>query len=86
MESAELLTQKDPMGAVDIYCRFPVSAEPTFDDAFIFGEIVRLIMKQQKFDDQRLGPMMIAYGKVMGLGMGEILKSKIQKYKWFCYL
>ena len=67
IESAELLASKDPMSAVDIYCRFPVSENATFDDAYIFGEIVRLLMKHEKFDDPRLGPNMIALGKVMGL-------------------
>ena len=69
VESAELLAEKDPMGAVDIYSRFPVSAKPTYDDAFIFGEIVRLLVKHQAFDDKRLVPMMVAYGKVLGIGM-----------------
>ena len=72
VESAELLSEKDPMGAVGIYCRFPVAEEPTFDDAFIFGEVVRLLMKHEAYDDPRLGTMMIAYGKVMGLGLWQI--------------
>jgi hypothetical protein len=40
-----MLTNKDPMAAVDVYCKFPVSENPTFDDASIIGDIVRLIMK-----------------------------------------
>ena len=63
-----MMTGKDPMAAVDIYCKFPVSDNPTFDDAYIFGEIVRMLMKAEKFDDPRLGPNMIALGKVMGIG------------------
>ena len=68
IESAELLTKTDPLGAVDIYCRFPVSENPTFDDAYIFGEIVRLLTKNDKLDDPRLETNMIGLGKVMGLG------------------
>lgn len=68
IESAELLTKKDPLGAVDMYCRFPVSATPNFDDAYIFGEIVRLLLKNEKYDDPRLVPNMVSWGKVMGLG------------------
>ena len=63
-----MLTNKDPMAAVDVYCKFPVSENPTFDDAYIIGDIVRLIMKAEKYDDPRLQPNMIAYGKVLGLG------------------
>ena len=63
-----MLSMKDPLGAVDIYCKFPISESPTFDDAYILGEIVRLLMKEESFDDTRLGPNMISLGKVMGLG------------------
>lgn len=71
IELAEMLTNKDPMAAVDVYCKFPVSENPTFDDAYIIGDIVRLIMKAEKYDDPRLQPNMIAYGKVLGLGVLE---------------
>lgn len=69
IEMAEMLVKTDPMGAVDVYCKFPVSENPTFDDAYIFGDIVRLLMKAEKFDDPRLVPNMITYGKILGLGM-----------------
>ena len=68
IESAEMLIKSDPLGAVDIYSRFPVAAEPTFNDAYIFGEIVRLLIKNQKYDDPRLETNMIGLGRVMGLG------------------
>ena len=42
--------------------------KPSFDDAFIFTEIVRLLLKAEQFDDSRLAPNMIALGRVMGLG------------------
>ena len=61
------MVKKDPLGAVDIYSRFPVASEPNFDDAYIFGEIVRLLMKNEKYDDPRLETNMISLGRVMGL-------------------
>ncbi|XP_032882226.1 uncharacterized protein LOC116976443 [Amblyraja radiata] len=69
IEFANLLLKTDPLQAVDIYAKFPVKPieEQTYNDAFITGEIVRLLMKSEKYDDARLGPNMIAYGKVMGL-------------------
>ena len=63
-----MLTDKDPLGAVDVYCKFPVSENPSFDDAYIIGDIVRLLMKSEKYDDPRLPTNMIAYGKALGLG------------------
>ena len=63
-----MLTKSDPMAAVDVYCKFPQSEEASFDDAYIYGEIVRLLMKHEKFDDPRLGPNMIMIGKIMGIG------------------
>lgn len=68
IELAEMLVKSDPMAAVDVYCKFPVSDKPSFDDAYIFGDIVRLLMKAEKYDDPRLTPNMITYGKILGLG------------------
>ncbi|GFO50507.1 hypothetical protein PoB_007701200 [Plakobranchus ocellatus] len=66
IESAEMLAKSSPLEAADVYSKFPVSENPNFDDAFIFGEIVRILMKAEKFDDERLAKNMIAYGKVLG--------------------
>uniref|UniRef100_UPI00398F8526 uncharacterized protein isoform X2 n=1 Tax=Pristiophorus japonicus TaxID=55135 RepID=UPI00398F8526 len=70
IELANILLKTNPLSAVDIYSKFPLKPikEQSFDDTFITGEIVRLLMKYQKYDDVRLCPNMIAYGKVMGLG------------------
>ena len=70
-----MLVKSDPFSAVDIYCKFPVSENLTFDDAYIFGEIVRLLMKLEKYDDPRLATNMISLGKVMGIGKYIIHKS-----------
>ena len=56
------------MAAVDIYARFPVSENASFDDAYIFGEIIRLLMKLEKYEDSRFEPNMIKMGQVMGIG------------------
>ncbi|KAL2083150.1 hypothetical protein ACEWY4_020923 [Coilia grayii] len=73
IELADLLVKTDPLAAVEIYSRFPLKpvSEQTFDDAFITGEIVRILMKQELYDHILLCPNLIAYGKVMGLGCLE---------------
>ncbi|XP_067681719.1 uncharacterized protein [Haliotis asinina] len=79
IESAEMLTKTDPLAAVDIFAKFPVPDEPSFDDAYIFGEIVRLLMKNEKYDDPRLGPNMIVYGRILGLGSLEKYVNKLEE-------
>lgn len=71
IELAEMLAKSDPKGAVDVYCKFHISDPPTFDDGFILGEIVRLLMKAEDYEDKRLVKNMILYGKVYGLGKYE---------------
>ncbi|XP_068088417.1 uncharacterized protein [Hyperolius riggenbachi] len=83
-ELAEILVKDDPLGAVEVYSLYPQKPleEQTFDDAFIPGEIVRLLMKCEKYDDPRLPANMISYGKVMGIGCLEkyinILEAKFK--------
>ncbi|XP_071996515.1 uncharacterized protein [Engystomops pustulosus] len=83
-ELADLLVKTDPLGAVDVYCQYPQkpSQERSFDDAFIPGEIIRLLMKNEKYDDTRLPDSMISYGKIMGIGSLEkyitILEAKFK--------
>ncbi|XP_048244538.1 uncharacterized protein LOC124123872 isoform X1 [Haliotis rufescens] len=79
IESAEMLTKTDPLAAVDIFAKFPVPDEPSFDDAYIFGEIVRLLMKNEKYDDPRLAPNMIVYGHILGLGSLEKYVNKLEE-------
>lgn len=69
IELAQLLEPSDPGAAVDVYCRFPLKpvAEQSFDDAFITGEIVRMLMSQEQYDHPQLGPSLVAHAKVMGL-------------------
>ncbi|XP_036980656.1 uncharacterized protein LOC119034059 [Acanthopagrus latus] len=74
-ELVQLLEPSDPQAAVEVYCRFPLkpAAEQSFDDAYISGEIVRILMRLEQYDHPQLGPSLVAYGKVMGL-------SCIEKY------
>ena len=50
------------------YCRFPTSENGSFDDAYINGEIVGILMKHKKFEDPRLPEYMIKWGQIMGFG------------------
>lgn len=63
------LEPSDPQAAVEVYCSFPLKpvAEQSFDDAFITGEIVRMLTTLEQYDHPQLGPNLVAYGKVMGL-------------------
>lgn len=82
IELGEMLAKSDPVAAVDVYARFPFSDPPTFDDAFLHGEIVRLLMKSESYDNPRLCTSLIAMGKALGIGVLEkqvsILEGKFQ--------
>ncbi|XP_015218375.2 uncharacterized protein [Lepisosteus oculatus] len=84
IELADLLIKTDPLAAVDVYCKFPLKPvnEQSFDDAFITGEIVRILMKQELYEHPNLASTFIAYGKVMGLGCLEKYINILEgKYK-----
>ncbi|XP_070398689.1 uncharacterized protein [Nothobranchius furzeri] len=59
-----MLEPSDPQAAVDVFCRFPLKpvAEQSFNDAFISGEIVRLLMSQKQHDHSQPGPSLVAHG------------------------
>ncbi|KAK2896317.1 hypothetical protein Q8A67_010805 [Cirrhinus molitorella] len=73
IELASLLLKDDALAAVDVYSRFPLKpvCEQTFDDAFITGEIVHILMKHELYEHPQLLPNLVAHGKVMGLGCLE---------------
>ncbi|XP_068729619.1 uncharacterized protein [Montipora capricornis] len=79
IELADSCVKSDPMKAVDIYSKYPFKEPLTFDDAYIHGEIVRLLMKNEKYTDPRLGPSMISLGKVMGLTVLEKYVDTLDK-------
>lgn len=82
IELGDMLAKTDPVAAVDVYARFPFNDPPTFDDAFLHGEIVRLLMKSESYDNPRLCTSLIAMGKALGIGVLEkqvsILENKFQ--------
>nr|XP_033794691.1 uncharacterized protein LOC117357752 [Geotrypetes seraphini] len=84
IELADLLIKTDAVAAVDVYSKYPQKPiqDQSFDDAYITGEIVRLLIKHERYDDPRLATNMIAYGKVMGIGCLEkymtILEEKFK--------
>ena len=82
IELGEALAKSDPKGAVEVYSKFPFSNPPTFDDAFLHGEIVRLLMKSESYDDPNLCSSMVAMGKALGIGVLEkqvsILENKFK--------
>ena len=45
IELSDLLIDNCPLEAVDIYVTYPFSNIPTFDDAYLYGEIVRIMLK-----------------------------------------
>ena len=78
IELGEMLATNDPQAAVDVYCKFPFSTELTFDDAYLYGEIVQLLMKKESYDDPRLLQYMVAMGKVLGLNALEKHVTKLE--------
>lgn len=69
IELGDMLSKINPTRAVGVYSRFPFSNPPSFDDAFLHGEIVRLVMKSEDYDNPQLSRSMIAMGKALGIGV-----------------
>ena len=62
----EFLEVKEPLKAVALYDAFPCAEPPSFDDGYIHGEAVRLILKAKAFGDDRLERHLIGLGLVNG--------------------
>ena len=90
IELGEILVKSNPLQAVDVYSKYPFPDPLTYNDAYLHGEITRLLMKHEKFDDERLGSSMIALGKVMGFSVlekyVEILDSKLKYSKLLMHI
>ena len=103
IELGELLAPKKPLDAIDVYCKFPFAVNSTsggtsdstggtdegnFDDGFLYGEIVRLLMKEELYDDPRLKHNMIKLGQILGFTMLDkyvsILENKLKFNKLLC--
>ena len=88
IEIGEIFMRTDPLKAVDIYCKFPFGGNLSYDDAYLHGEIIRILIKGEKYKDPRLESSMIAYGKVMGFPVLEkyvvILESQAENLPMLC--
>ena len=82
IELGEVLAKKDPLGAVEVYSKYPFSDNPTFDDGYLYGEIARILMAAEKYTDPWLERSMIALGRILGIGALEkqftTLETKFQ--------
>ena len=67
-----LRSNGDIAGAIDVYSKYPttapVSPESSFDNAFIYGELVTLLMQSKSYDDERLVKYLTLWASAMGLG------------------
>eukprot|EP00794_Sanderia_malayensis_P020467 gene20467-22483_t len=87
IELGNMLAETDPEQAVEVYSKYPFGAELSFDDAYLHGEIVRVLMRAGKYDDPQLERSMIAYGTVMGLSVIEKHMNELEnkaKFKILC--
>ena len=82
IELGEMLAKSNPVAAVEVYAQYPFSDPPSFDDAFLHGEIVNLLMKSESYDAPQLCTSLIAMGKALGIGVLEkqvtILEGKFK--------
>ena len=82
IELGEMLAKTDPVAAVDAYSRFPFCDPPSFNDAYLHGEIVRLLMGAEAYEDQRLLTSLVAMGRALGIAVLEkqvaVLEAKFK--------
>ncbi len=71
IEFADMLKKKSQLKeAVDLYSTFKYNEQsPSFDDAYVFGEIANILMKNELYDDTRLVKYMVLWGRVLGIGI-----------------
>ena len=82
IELGEMLAKDSPKEAVDVYSQFPFDNPPSFDDAFLHGEIVRLLMGSSEYDHPQLAKSLIAMGQALGIGVLEKQVSMLEaKFK-----
>ena len=83
IELGDMLAKTDPQQAIEVYSKYPFGKELSFDDAYLHGEIIRLIMKTESYDDPNLEKSLIAYGTVMGFSALEKHVSVLEnKFKY----
>lgn len=83
IELGEMVSKTEPKQAIEIYSKYPFKKEGTFDDAYLYGEIIRLLMKMEDFDNTNLKMSMVGYGKIMGFSSLEKTVSILEdKFKF----
>lgn len=83
IELGELLARRgDTLAAVEVYSKFPFAEEPSFDDGYLYGEIVHHLMAAECYNDPLLEKSLVALGRVLGITALEkqfaVLESKFQ--------
>lgn len=83
IELGELLAKRgDTLAAVEVYSKFPFAEEPSFDDGYLYGEIVHHLMAAKCYNDPLLERSLVALGRVLGITALEkqfaVLESKFQ--------
>ena len=71
LELFEMTAPVDHKKALDIMDTIPLKSPPDFEDAYVHGEMIRLLMKHKMYDDSRLEKNLIGYAKVNGLSSIE---------------
>lgn len=83
IELGEHQAKTDPMGAVETYSKFPFKDPPTFDDGYIHGEIVRFLMKEKVYADERLERHLIGFARVNGVNqIDKEIKILDEQFKY----
>ena len=78
IELGQMLAHSDPVAAVGVYSQFPFSNPPSFDDAYLHGEIVHLLMASESYDNPRLLSSMVAMGQALGIAVLDRHVSKLE--------
>ena len=64
-----LILAEDYCSALELYYKLPINEkDPSFDDGYICGEVVGLLMKLEKFQDKMLVKYASLWAKIFGFG------------------
>jgi hypothetical protein len=59
----------DPSNYANLKEENGIENSKKFDDAFIFGELVLILINEKNYDDARLSKYLILWAKIMGIGL-----------------
>ena len=90
LDFAALVSKKDPMKSVDLYCKIENGSLSSEDQAFISGEVVGTLIRLKMLDDARLERHMINWASEFGLGIKSFdystVKIKFQNVHFLKFL